>query len=295
MSSGTYDDLFDALGVRESSDNYQAENSAGFIGRYQMGELALDDAGYYDSDDGTSANDWIGTWAGKNGVNSKSDFLNDPAAQDAAVRDFFDALWGFAKNLNLEKYEGQTLNGVHITISGMLTGAHLVGIGGLKNYLESGGTTIPTDGNNTPITEYITLFADYDTPFSVDHSIAESIAGGTGDDTLDGGGGNDALDGGGGTDTIEFVGSFGDDTVTNGEVIKIDDAIITGEATYDTVDSVHKLDGFDVYEQSGGLIIEKDANNTIFLEDWDGADADKDYDITPANDNAPFFVLGEVV
>ena len=41
MTVGTYDDLFDALGLRESSNNYQAENAAGFIGRYQMGEAVI--------------------------------------------------------------------------------------------------------------------------------------------------------------------------------------------------------------------------------------------------------------
>ncbi len=47
MFVGNYNDLFDALGERESSNNYQIENSAGFIGRYQMGEAALFDSGYY--------------------------------------------------------------------------------------------------------------------------------------------------------------------------------------------------------------------------------------------------------
>ncbi|WP_425409006.1 hypothetical protein [Hyphococcus sp.] len=51
MTQGTYDDFFDALGLRESSDNYQAVNSAGFLGRYQLGEPALIDVGIY-TDDG---------------------------------------------------------------------------------------------------------------------------------------------------------------------------------------------------------------------------------------------------
>lgn len=38
---------FDAIGQRESSGNYKAVNTFGFLGKYQMGTSALTDAGYY--------------------------------------------------------------------------------------------------------------------------------------------------------------------------------------------------------------------------------------------------------
>ena len=84
MSQGNYADWFDRLGLIESSDNYSAENSSHFLGRYQMGELALQDAGYYNGDV-VPGNDWSGSWAGTDGVYSKSDFLSNHTAQDNAV------------------------------------------------------------------------------------------------------------------------------------------------------------------------------------------------------------------
>ena len=123
--AGTYDQFFDALGQRESSDNYQAVNTLGFLGRYQMGELALEDVGYYTAD-GTANNDWQPAhFTGKDGVNSKADFLNSPAAQDHAIELYMEKQWSYMADL--WKYEGQTINGIKITVSGMLGGAHLVG------------------------------------------------------------------------------------------------------------------------------------------------------------------------
>ena len=67
----------DRLGFVEFTDNYQAANSLGYLGNYQLGELALRYIGVY-LDDGTPTNDWIGTWQNLPGVNSKEDFLANP-------------------------------------------------------------------------------------------------------------------------------------------------------------------------------------------------------------------------
>ena len=41
MEKNSYDFL-EALGQRESSGNYKAKNSAGYIGKYQMGEMTME-------------------------------------------------------------------------------------------------------------------------------------------------------------------------------------------------------------------------------------------------------------
>lgn len=47
----TYDDFFEALGQKESSGNYASINKKhGYLGKYQMGEAALIDSGYYKRD-----------------------------------------------------------------------------------------------------------------------------------------------------------------------------------------------------------------------------------------------------
>ncbi|MFZ5616582.1 MAG: hypothetical protein ACOZAA_04580 [Pseudomonadota bacterium] len=57
MTAGTYAEFFDALGEQESSDNYAADNRRGYIGRYQLGKLALIDLGYYIDDGNLSGPD----------------------------------------------------------------------------------------------------------------------------------------------------------------------------------------------------------------------------------------------
>lgn len=75
--------FYDALGERESSGSYNAENQYGFLGKYQMGEMALIDAGYYNNDGNMYKNDWKGTW--NYDIEDKNDFLNNQEAQEDAI------------------------------------------------------------------------------------------------------------------------------------------------------------------------------------------------------------------
>ncbi|NWE92847.1 type I secretion C-terminal target domain-containing protein [Pseudomonas reactans] len=149
------DEFYESLGQRESSGNYTAENSAGYKGKYQMGEAALIDTGYVLPDDDPYDNNYSGGWTGKGGVNSTSDFLNSPAAQEQAVRELSARNWETIKALGLDAYIGTTVNGVLITKSGLIAGSHLVGVGKVKEFLESNGSSVPVDGNGVPVTEYI--------------------------------------------------------------------------------------------------------------------------------------------
>ncbi|HMU52612.1 MAG TPA: VWA domain-containing protein [Geminicoccaceae bacterium] len=211
----TYDDFFDDLGFRESSNRYNIENPYGFLGRYQMGEAALVDAGYYVKD-GTAANDWKGRWTSKNDISSKDNFLTDEDGQDAAVRDYASRNWRYIETYKLDIYEGQVLNGYSITVSGMLAAGHLVGVpGGLRAFIRSGGTDIRNDAFNTKATDYLTRFEGYATPFTVDHEGADHLNGGAGSDTLRGFGGADTLEGKGGID--ELRGGAGRDVLYGGD------------------------------------------------------------------------------
>lgn len=158
---GNYEDFLRALGYRESGGRYNIENSYGYLGKYQMGEGALKDAGYYRGDP-TRRNDWIGRWTGKDGVWSKEDFLNNPRAQENAIREFHRKMWSYIRALGLERYIGKRVRGILITESGLLGGAHLLGAGNVKKFLSSGGGRVPRDGYGTPITEYIQKFGGYD-------------------------------------------------------------------------------------------------------------------------------------
>ena len=222
--TNTYQDYFDKLGVKESSSvpggaqNYHAENPFGFIGKYQFGEAALFDLGYYGldgSDNNLFKNNWAGNWSGKNGINSKQDYFNNGPVQEIIIGDWHNILWRRIELLELDKYEGQILNGHLITISGMLAASHLIGAGssssetsGLKGYLLSGAVFSPADGNGTTANEYMAFFSGFQTPFTTKHDKAELIDGGTGKDVLMGLGGDDTLNGNENTDSAQYSNSF---------------------------------------------------------------------------------------
>jgi hypothetical protein len=161
----TYEEFLKAIAVRESGGKYDAVNKAGYLGAYQMGEPALIEAGYYKRD-GTSANDWKGEWTGKDNIKSKEDFLKSNDAQDAAIKELMKAQWKYITAYKLDNFIGQTVGDVKISASGLLAGAHLVGVGALKLFFDSKGATVPKDGNSVPVTNYIKEFDGYETPFS---------------------------------------------------------------------------------------------------------------------------------
>jgi hypothetical protein len=159
----TYQELLIDLAHRESSNRYDYINSLGYAGAYQFGEAALQAIGYYAAD-GTNGHpyDWNGGWTGKDGIDTLSEWLANSAVQDKAVGEWFKYLWTTEiKSLDLQKYVGQTINGVKITESGILAGAHLVGVGAVATYLNSGGSEVPADPSGTPVSEYIGEFSGY--------------------------------------------------------------------------------------------------------------------------------------
>lgn len=149
-----YGDFLDALGMRESTNNYKAVNRFNYMGRYQMGRLALKDAGFMDKD---------GHWtalANSYGIYSQRDFLNAPAAQDAAVTAYHKKLWFYIRHYQMDQYLGQVYCNVTVTPSGLLAACHLVGVGSMKKALASGKPAY--DGNRVQAAEYMKLFGDYD-------------------------------------------------------------------------------------------------------------------------------------
>lgn len=160
LAATGYADFLKVIAQRESSLNPGATNRLGYVGLFQMGTLAMTDAGYYRSN-GTGTNSWGGTFTGKNGVTSLATFMSNPDLQVKAITDYYGKLQGYINYFGLSQHIGRTVNGAPITLSGLIAGAHLVGIGELKRYLDSGGAYVPKDGNNVPVTQYITQFGGY--------------------------------------------------------------------------------------------------------------------------------------
>ncbi|MCK0513240.1 transglycosylase SLT domain-containing protein [Aromatoleum buckelii] len=173
----TYTDFLKALGQRESSMNPEVINQVGYVGLFQFGEAALQDVGLYAGDGTPKSNDWAGTFSGKYGVNSLADLLANPDAQIQAVSAYHQQAWNtLTKAYGAERYLGTTINGIPITASGLVAAAHLVGAGTVGEWLKSGGTTDPADGNGTRLVSYLGQFAGYTLVFAPP-SYAEVLAG----------------------------------------------------------------------------------------------------------------------
>lgn len=162
-------DLSLPLTASVNIDASKIRNSLGYIGFFQFGEAALIDLGYYkhwdNNFDKTKINDWTGSWVGLNGVNSLSDFLKSPAKQIQIIGEWIDLLCKRLRNRSFNEYYGKIINGIEITESGAIAGAHLVGEGGLGSFLGvSGfkGSYKESDGNNVHISKYIDMFNHYD-------------------------------------------------------------------------------------------------------------------------------------
>jgi hypothetical protein len=126
------------IGFRESGNRYDIINKWGYMGKYQFGKSTLKGLGF---------------------KVTKNEFLSNPQLQEEAMM----ALLLHNKE-KLQKYidvfDGQTINGMLITESGILAAAHLGGQGSVKRYFKHG--KVFRDGYGTKITSYMEKFSGYD-------------------------------------------------------------------------------------------------------------------------------------
>ncbi|MDB9499262.1 LysM domain-containing protein [Nodularia spumigena CS-336/02] len=175
---GSFEDMLLALGRRETGQQnppYNIENSLGFMGKYQFGEALLIDLGYYKANTyygqpGIDKNYWRGRWTGKNGVNSKQDFLsNKNNVQEKAIREAMNLkssrlnseLQG--KGRSVKDFIGKRQRGIVITNSGLLAAAHLRGPRAAAEMLLFDRDN--RDENGTSIFDYLSEFGGFRTPF----------------------------------------------------------------------------------------------------------------------------------
>jgi len=131
--------FLDAIGFRESSNNYKAVNQFGYLGKYQFGRKTLNAIGFENI--------------------SNREFLANPSIQEEAM------LVLLKRNKHtlrreIKKYVGKTINGIYITESGILAAAHLGGAGNVKKFFRKGYEF--KDGNGTKMTSYMKQFANYE-------------------------------------------------------------------------------------------------------------------------------------
>jgi len=163
--SGTYDAFLAELRHSESRGNYQAVNTLNFLGAYQFGEAALIDLGYVRRDRDIYDNDFSGGFTGKNGVRNIQDFLNNPEIQDKAAHAWMKIMWRYIRAKNLDRHAWKEIGGVVMAPSGMLAATHLLGWGGLKEFVESEGQVDPRDPYGMKLSTYIRRHGGFAVPF----------------------------------------------------------------------------------------------------------------------------------
>ena len=126
------------IGFRESGNRYDITNKWGYMGKYQFGKTTLKGLGF---------------------KVTKQEFLNNPQLQEEAMMTLL-----LHNKEKLQKYidvfDGQTINGMYISESGMSNATHLGGQGSVKRYFKNG--KVFKDGFGTKITSYMDKFSGYD-------------------------------------------------------------------------------------------------------------------------------------
>ena len=155
----------------EANPSYNnTKNQWGFIGKYQFGEALLIDLGYYQASvyygNGADKNYWKGRWTGKDGVNSKQDFLNNVNnVQEKAINQAFGLQWRRLKaelqqnGRSVEDFLGKSTRGIVITTSGLLAASHLRGPRATAEMLLYNKDN--RDETGTSIFDYLREFAGY--------------------------------------------------------------------------------------------------------------------------------------
>ena len=125
------------LGHRESGNRYDVVNKFGYMGKYQFGKSTLKTL--------------------KIKVTREA-FLNSPDLQEYAMQQ--NLLYNKNKlQKYIDQFEGQEINGILITESGILAAAHLGGPGSVRKFFRSG--KVMQDGNGVKITSYLERFGGY--------------------------------------------------------------------------------------------------------------------------------------
>ena len=134
-------DFLQAIGHKESGNNYNVVNTFGYMGKYQFGKSSLKGLGY---------------------DVSKEEFLSSPDLQEEAIRKLLKANKKVLRR-QIKKFDGKLVNGILVTESGLLAAAHLAGPGNVKKFFRKGYEF--HDGNGTKMTSYMVMFSDYKLEF----------------------------------------------------------------------------------------------------------------------------------
>ena len=142
----------EAIAFKESQGKYSKVNSLGYLGKYQFGPETLQTIGIYNC----------------------ATFLKNPELQERAFLALLAKNKWLLRN-EIQKYEGDIINGIHITESGILAAAHLGGVRSVKRFFRSKGERYFRDAFGTSIVSYMKAFGGYDTSFIIPDNKAKVV------------------------------------------------------------------------------------------------------------------------
>ena len=138
----TVNNFQEDLKKSESSNQYNIVNTEGYMGAYQFGEKRLQD---YKNATGEDFD--------------KKTFLGDKKLQDKVFKWHTEDIKKYIKDNDLEKFIGQKINNVPITLNGLIAVAHLGGNNGMRKFVKSMGRNNPKDKYGTSLFDYLTRFS----------------------------------------------------------------------------------------------------------------------------------------
>ena len=93
---------------------------------------------------------------------SRDEFLEDPELQDRVMLAFMKDNKRSLRSV-IRKFNGQTVNGVDVTTSGILAASHLAGIGGVLSFFYPERYQYRTyDDNGASVAMYMKKFGGFD-------------------------------------------------------------------------------------------------------------------------------------
>jgi hypothetical protein len=143
MASQPRSNAMESLILNESGGRWDAKNSVpgaggkGHFGRLQFSRGRMKD---YSNATGESF--------------TPEQFLKDPALQQRVEQWHFGDIDNFVKSQGLDRFVGQVVGGVPMTVDAFRAIAHLGGNEGLEKFLTSGGAYNPADANGTRLSDY---------------------------------------------------------------------------------------------------------------------------------------------
>ena len=136
----TFTGFKEALGFKESQNDYFRVNQFGYLGKYQFGKSTLKVLG----------------------IHHPQYFLSNPELQEKAfIANAQRNKWVLRKDI--KRFNNKYIKGVKVTESGILAAAHLAGPGSVKKFLRSYGEQGFADANGATIKYYMKKFSGYDT------------------------------------------------------------------------------------------------------------------------------------